>query len=121
MESNDVSYEVFFLRCVFKGERCGLPCLCYSKKPPLAATQALSLRTQAFADFLDTFCDTRESKLPAILRDWHELDAEPRQIWRARRLKFDCAVTLCCSAHKQARWRATARCPGSIKNYAQGP
>ena len=32
-----------------------------------------------------------------------------------------CRVTLCCSAHKQAWKRATARCLGSVKTYAQGP
>ena len=27
-------------------------------------------------DCLSTFCDTRGSKMPAILRDWQELDTE---------------------------------------------
>ena len=51
-----------FLRWVF--ERCGLPCLCYSKKPPSAATQAFSLRTQALPMFSNI------SRLPAHVL-WH--------------------------------------------------
>ena len=50
--------KCFFALC-FSAVRCGLPCLCYSKKPLLAATQALSLRTQALPIFSNI------SRLPA--------------------------------------------------------
>ena len=57
---------------------------------------------------LPTSCDTRRSKVPAILRDWQELDAEQAvlelvpqeevqgtQRWGTKRLRFDCAVKHC--------------------------
>ena len=52
----------------------------YSKKPPLAATQAVSMRTQG-SPFSSTsnHCPrsvTRGSKVPAVLRDLQGLDAE---------------------------------------------
>ena len=66
--SNDVSCEVFFALCLW-AVRCGLPCLCHSKKQPLAATQAFSLRTKhcrfsrTSHGCLPTSCDTRGQKL----------------------------------------------------------
>ena len=106
--------------------------LCYSKKPPLKSTQAFSLRTQALPIFSNIsrlpprVRDTRESKVPAILRDWHELDAEhfelvpQKKILRERALENTvvetrlCRATLSCSVLKPAWKCATARCPRSM-------
>ena len=81
MESNDVLMTCF---CAVSFERHDVKSQDHcSKKPPLAATQAFSLRTQALPIFLEhltgclpTFCDTRKSKVPAFLRDWQQQDAE---------------------------------------------
>ena len=71
MESNDVLMTCLAL------------CLrtAHIEVPSLAATQALSLPehcrfSRTSHGCLPTFCDTRLSKVPAILRDWQEQDAE---------------------------------------------
>ena len=112
------------------------------KNPPLAATQAFTLRTQALPIILDhaaaacsTCCDTRVPKVPAILRDWKKQDAEraalcARSTKRSRREKGlertlietqPCSATLSCIAHKPACWRAMAGCPRSINVYVGDP
>ena len=74
-------------------------------------------------------------KCPQFCGIWQELDTEQavlrarstRRSLRERGLESKavetrlCRATLCCSAHKQAWNRATARCPGSVKTYAQAP
>ena len=98
------------MMCFYAVSLSGTMILCYSKKPPLAATQAFGLRTGCGPEHcrfsrtshgcLPISCDTRGSKVPAILRDWQELDAEQavlrarstKRSPRERGLKLDCAV-----------------------------
>ena len=69
MESNDV-----LMTCFCAVSLSGM----MQSSMPLAATQACSLRTQhcrfsrTCYGCLPTFCDTRESKVPAILQDWQK-------------------------------------------------
>ena len=75
---NDVLNDVF-VRCVC--ERQDVKSQDHScvllEKTPLAATQAFSLQTHAGPIFFEhpNGC-LSASKMSAILRDWHELDAE---------------------------------------------
>ena len=63
-ECHGASECVTMMRCALFlwAVRCGLPCVCCSKEEPLAATQAVSFRTQAFAHFVEnptTACPRR--------------------------------------------------------------
>ena len=71
-----------FLHCVF--ERYDAVChVCATRRNRLWGHASLEPADPSIADFLEHHgclpmsCDTRGSKVPAILRDWQELDAEP--------------------------------------------
>ena len=104
--NNVLNYVFFFALCL---EAVDVICLaCATRmKPPLAATQAFGLRTQAAPPLSSierppVHYDTRGSMVPAIVRDCQELCFElvprkvkRREVWRARRLKLHCAVPHC--------------------------
>ena len=81
--SDDVLNDVF-LRCVFERDDVESRdhCSVLLEKPAFGATQACRLRTHAAPVFSNIqrlpvhMRDTRVSKVPSILRDWQELDAE---------------------------------------------
>ena len=87
MESNDVLK--MFLRCVF--ERCDAVChvsatrrnCLWRPRKPFACGPKHCRFSRTSQGCLPMSCDTRVSKVPAILRDWQELDAE-QAVLRAR-------------------------------------
>ena len=94
--SSKPTVSVFSQTGVFaKGSAKEHPCLAHVLKHPTAA--------------LSTFCDTRGSYVPAILRDWQELDAEQAVVLSSfhkkkskgersgehGRSKLDCAAQHC--------------------------
>ena len=113
-----------FLRCVF--ERYDAVChVCPTRRnrlwrprKPWACGPKHCRFSRTSHGCLPMSCDTRGSKVPAILRDWQELDAEQAILWarsRKRSLRETdlgntvvetqlCRATLSCSAHS-APWR----------------
>ena len=81
MESNDVLNDVL-LRCVFERYDAVFH-VCATRRnrlwrprKPLACGPKHCRFSRTSHGWLPTFCGTRESKVPASLRDWQGLDAE---------------------------------------------
>ena len=74
------------------------------KKPPLAATQASSLRPQAMLIARNAILDVECLELVP------QKEILERGIWETRCLKLDCAVQHSCCDHKPAMFNSDAQC-----------